>query len=252
VQIRSRKLSGVMAMAIVAAIVAATAPEAAKAQNIEVVAAGEVAGDNVNLLLVEGTAGTGRLGLSPTFTLQSYLVTFPRQVDGTDNALALVPLVGLRYLTPQGLIQARVGYSFGLGDARTPAIPVFGAAEDGIVTSLHGEYWGAGALALQGIASYNLGAEYLWTRGRALIGVHQTPQANFAGGLELAWQGDMSEEDSYRAMQIGPVVQWSGRSGFVWNVSGGWKNTVRPNEIAPHGQTWYARTEMVVPLFSTR
>jgi hypothetical protein len=246
---KTRNMKRLLMVGAMSGVAAAFGASPAIAQDIEAVAVGEVGGDDVHLLLLEGTARATRLGMSPTFTVQGYLVTFPDGEDGTATAMVVTPFVGLRWLTQSGALSARAGYAFRSDDL---GIPFFGGSEDGLVTGLQADYWGQGSLGLQAIASYNWPAEYLWSRARATIGFRQATDGTIAGGLEAVWQGDVSELAAYRVTQIGPVLQWAGRSGFVAAVGAGWKDTAVTGEFEPHGQTWYAKMEMVVPVVSRR
>lgn len=222
------------------------------------VAVGETAGDDVSLLLGQVSAHRAGLGLMPVFSLQSYTVL----VDGGDNTYAVSPGVGLRYRASGGAIQGKVGYSW-RPDDEGGGVPFFEGGEAGVTTSVHGDYWGRGAYGLQGIASYNWGSEYLWSRGRGTLRLAELGDgSSIHGGAEAVWQGELQGDETtiggvtaegprYTAIQVGPVLQWNSRN-VIGVLGGGWKKVdfkVGDDEGGlfdpEEDSTWYFKAELV-------
>lgn len=217
--------------ATMAAAAIAAAPGASQAQ-ISWSSAGEVGGDDVNLIYTSLGWDPGWEGIRPTLGLSAYRV-------GTEGGdiYSFGPSVGLEYRADGGSIEADVGYSFKDSDASSP---FFGGSDDGVTTGLHGEYWGDGTWGLQGIASYNWGSEYLWSRGRVTRRVVELDPGSLNLGAEAVWQGETADEpgDEYRVTQYGPVLQWITGADWILAGSGGWKN------IENDEDTWYAKLEV--------
>lgn len=220
------------------------------AQTTTLTFVGETAGDDVSLLLGDAQYHFGGLGLAPVIGLQTYVV----MDEGTDSrtAWAVNPAAGVRYSLPTGFVQGLVGYAWTQVDEAAVRVPFFGGGDAGVTTNLHGEFWGDGRFGLQGIAAYNWGAEYLWSRARGTFGVHPSPSGAINLGLEAGWQGQTGTEGvvggvtqpNYAATMVGPLVQWS-TPNVTAGLGAGWKNV---NEtVVGEGSlsTWYARVELV-------
>jgi hypothetical protein len=225
--------------------VAAAAPVAA--QGLTFVVVGETAGDDVSLFLAEGSYHVEGLGWKPVFGLQTYIV----DTGENQSVWSIMPNAGLRYRMPDGFFQAKVGYAF-KGEGEAGGSSFFGGGEDGIVTSGHLEHWDQGAYGLQGLASYNWGSEYLWSRARGTARVIHGQTSSLHGGVEAGWQGDMGGEEvvagvtrpNYSAIMVGPVVQWISPN-VIGVVGAGWKGI--DEDVAPAGEasTWYMKVELV-------
>lgn len=218
----------------------------AAAQELSWSSSAETGGDDLNLLYTQVSITPGGLGWQPVGTLAAYWV-------GTDNSdtWALTPQVGMRYRADGGYVQAKVGYSFKNEDA----IDFFGGGEDGVVTNAHGEYWGDGTWAAQGIASLNWGSDYLWSRARLLRRIADVGDGGGVSlGGELVWQGDMEEEEELiddvlqtraksSTIQAGPVLQWVSGGASIWALSGGWKQNSSGDF---DDETWYLKLELTI------
>lgn len=218
---------------------AATAP--ADAQQVTGTLVGQTAGDDVSLLLGDVTGAWGAGRLRPVASLQAYMVAFDAGT-GTNQLYAVQPAVGLRSQSRSGFVQGLVGYSFQTVDEATVS-PFFGGGEDGVVTTLHAEHWGTGALALQGIATYNWGGDFLWSRLRGTGAVLRRPSGTLQVGAEAGWQGNTGD-GGYEATQVGPVVRWV-TDRWSGAIAGGWKGLAGAQE-----DTWYVGAEISVPLMS--
>lgn len=231
---------GAVAVAVVVAIGSASA---LNAQSATFTFVGETAGDDLSMLLGDVDFVFGMGEWRPVVGLQSFVV-FDEFAAERHTLWAVTPSVGLRYATPVGFFQGKVGYSW--TDADTP-LPFFGGGEAGVTTSLHGEYWGDGRLGLQGIGSYNWGAEYLWTRARATVGLMPTREGAIKGGLEASWQGHIQDQaslaTSYSAIMVGPLLQWA-TPNVTAGLGAGWKHYDR-GSVDGTDSTWYARAELV-------
>ena len=176
--------------------------------------------DDVDIIFVGANAPLNAdfSGWTPFLSVGAYRLSYPR---GTTDVTvkAITPAAGLRRGFDEGSFSVSAGYKFQDTDVADP-IPFFGGSEGGFSTAAALNYWGASPLRLEGLASYNWGASYLWTRARGLVGL--TDDARFRAGGELSWQGQMADGD-YSAVQFGPVLQASfGR--VTVGVRGGWKN----------------------------
>jgi hypothetical protein len=226
---------------LLSGLIAMGAAAGASAQTPTITFVGETAGDDVSLLLGDADLVFGLGELRPVVGLQSYVV----MDEATDSRTSwtVTPSVGLRYALPTGFFQGKVGYAWVSDDA---SAPFFGGGESGITTSLHGEHWGNGRFGLQGIATHNWGAEYLWTRARGTMGVMPSPSGNINVGLEGGWQGHTRTADvqnpTYSATMVGPLVQWA-TANVTGTLVAGWK---QPSGTAVQGDssTWYARVEL--------
>lgn len=205
--------------------------------------AGETAGDDVSLLVGDADFVFGANQLRPVVGLQSHVV----MDEATDarTLWAIAPSVGLRYAMPTGFLQGKVGYSW--TDAEDgEGTPYFGGGETGVFTSIHGEHWGDGRVGLQGIASHNWDAGYLWTRARGTIRVFPFESGSIHAGVEGGWQGHTRSQDeladpNFSAVLVGPLLQWV-TPHVIGTVGGGWKQS-SGGLLEEDESTWYARVE---------
>jgi cellulose synthase (UDP-forming) len=189
--------------------VAAAASAMPAAAQLQAVVYGGTELDTEDLVLFMLGASVHTTGLGPGVGagVMGYNLTYPVAGNTTESVNAVQPQVELRYGFTTGSVQANVGYLFIQGKDVTP-IGAPGGAEDGVVTALQGNYWGApGGASGDLILSYNWGGEYFWTRGRGLQPI--APFGERGGislGAELVAQGTAAD-DTYRAFQAGPVLQ---------------------------------------------
>lgn len=232
----------VLALAMVAALGAA--PAAAQ-WGTTWVGVAETSGDDVTLLLAGVSLSPAGLGLKPIVGLQTYWL----DTEG-GSTWSVAPSAGLVARGETGALQARVGYSFQEDDDEV--IPQFGADESGISTTAQADYWDGGAFGLQGIASFNWGSEYLWSRARGTVRV---AELDFGGGIhvgpEFVYQGEMGEETlgdpHYSAIQIGPIIQWNSGDNLIAGFGAGWK-MIDDDFVGPDDDdsTWYVKVEFVL------
>ena len=225
---------------VLAAATIALGGHGLQAQGISVSAAAEAAGDDVYVLFSElGWAAAGR-GIRPVASLGGYLVF----TEG-DDSWGVTPAGGLRYATSSGFIQGQVGWAF----REESGTPFFGGGDSGFHTSLHTEFWGD-VFSAQGIASYNWGGDYLWSRGRVARRMGTLANGGSWGlGAELVYQAEAEERlpgvDGFSATQIGPVLQWTPREGGPsMAFGGGWKRTEFGDTS---DSSWYLRGEIYIP-----
>ena len=207
----------------------------------------ETSGDDITMLLASGSVSPSGLGLKPVVGLQGlYLM-------GDDaSTWSVTPSAGLVMRAPTGALQARVGYTF----SEDNEFPFFGAPDagddPGLSTSAQADYWDNGAFGLQGIASFNWGSEYLWTRARGTVRVMEL---DFGGGIhvgpEFVYQGEMGNEEAgdlhYSATQLGGIVQWNSGNDLIGAFGAGIKN-IDDDFVGPDddGSTWYVKLEFVL------
>lgn len=211
------------------------------AQDLSWAFGAEAGGDEVYVLFGQPSLAFGTVpGLRPILSLGAHYVI----LDG-GNSWGLTPTAGLRYQTSGGMIQGNVGWAI-RGNERS--FDVFGGSKSGLHTGVHTEFWGDGSWGLQGIANYNWGSDFLWSRARL---TKRIAQRSSGGGVslggELVWQTQTDDDDliagnEYEATYIGPVLQLSTASGMNWAFSGGWKHT-QPGD----NSTWYAKVELALP-----
>jgi hypothetical protein len=178
---------------------------------------------NETMLLLAGiTAGPGGLGLSPVVSLQGHHLRFD---TGTGNASVwtIRPAVGLSNGFNGGFAQFMVGYAFQFGGTPAPAGTVVPTpdTEDGVVLTGLLDFWGTGGpLGAQLIASYNAGAEALWTRGRLTTRLQQP-----AAGGEVRVGGEVAylNTPGLNAVQPGGVLSWRSPGGLILAAGAGVK-----------------------------
>ncbi|MFL5538815.1 MAG: hypothetical protein ACJ8J0_07460 [Longimicrobiaceae bacterium] len=211
----------------------------ARAQTLSVYGTAGLDGNDTNIELLGGTARFGGAGLAPEVGVQAYHLGFDAGT-GTRSIWAVTPSVGASFRTPVGQVGARVGYSFQSDDdGGVPIIEGEGGGS-GVVVSAQGNYWGPGP-ELQGIASYNFGADYVWTQAQALVPLMPLPPGRLSGGAEVVWQGS-TESGGGNAIQLGPVLKFSTGRNFSVNAAGGWKHF---GGGSTRDDTWYAHVGFV-------
>jgi hypothetical protein len=215
----------------------------AAAQDLSWSSAVEAAGDEVYVVFTQPTLRFGpQEGLRPSLSLGAYHVWTPG-----EDTWGLTPAAGLGYHTGGGMIAGTVGWAIRDADDAGES-DFFGGSDNGLHTGVHTEFWGDGSWALQGIASYNWGSDFLWSRARVLKGLSG---GSTSLGAELVWQaktddGDLIDDNEFQATYIGPVVQFSRPNGSVFAVSGGLKMT-EPDSPTTENDTWYAKVEFNLP-----
>ena len=212
----------------------------AAAQSLTVYGTAGVDGHDTNIQLLGGSARFGGAGLAPEVGLQAYHLGFDTGTE-TRSVWAVTPSVGASYRLPTGQVGARVGYSFRTDDADDPTPIIEGeGGKSGVVVSAQGNYWGPGP-ELQGIASYNFGAEYVWTQAQALVPLAPMGGGRLSAGGEVVWQGS-TESGGGNAIQLGPVIKFSTGRNFSVNAAGGWKHFGGGSN---RDDTWYAHVGFV-------
>jgi hypothetical protein len=224
---------GVLALALGA--------RSASAQDFTWSSAAEAAGDEVYVLFTEpGVLFGPATGVRQMLSVGAHYV-----VGEGENSWGITPAAGLRYQTSGGFIGGKVGWAIRPEEG---GFDVFGGNESGLYTGAHTEFYGDGSWGLQGIATYNWGADFLWSRARVLKRVAERASGGgISLGGELVWQAqtddDLPGDNEYQATYIGPVLQFTGGEGApIWAVSGGYKATEPTDD-----STWYAKVELTLP-----
>lgn len=206
----------------------------------------ETSGDDVTTLLAGASVSPGGLGLKPIVGLQGIYFMFDE-----ENSWSVTPSAGLIMRGQTGAIQGRVGYTL----SEDSEFPVFGGPDagdgPGLGFSTQAEYWDGGAYGLQGIASYNLGSEYLWTRARATLRVLQLDPGAIHVGPEFVYQGEMGEEGvgdppHYTGTQIGGILLWDSGNMLSAGFGAGIKNNDVEGIAEEDESTWYMKLEFVL------
>jgi hypothetical protein len=207
----------------------------------------ETSGDEVTTLLLGGTLSPSGLGLKPLVGLQGMYFMFDE-----NNGWSITPSVGVAYRATTGSVQGRVGYSF---TDETDFVPFGGpdAGDDaGVSTSVQADYWDGGAYGLQGIASYNLGSEYLWTRARGTLRVLDMGSGgSIHVGPEFVYQGEMGDEGPgdeahYKGTQLGGILLWNSGNMLQAGFGAGIKNNDIEGIPEDDESTWYVKLEFVL------
>ncbi|HEX6693202.1 MAG TPA: hypothetical protein VF035_00725 [Longimicrobiales bacterium] len=199
---------------------------------------------NETLVLLAGlSAGPGGSGLSPLVGAQASWVRFETG-DADVSVRTIRPYGGARYGFGSGSAYGTLGYAFQSRseDIEGP-IGVIGSAgdtDDGAVVSGGVEYWGTGGpLGAQALASYNLGGESLWTRGRVTTRV-----SSLSSGGQVRLGGEVAylTGDGYSIVQPGGVVAWHrSTNGLILSAGAGVK-------IPDEGDNaTYVKAEVVLP-----
>jgi len=210
------------------------------AQSLTVYGTAGLDGADTNIQLLGATARFGGAGLAPEVGVQGYHLGFDAGTE-TRSVWAVTPSVGASYRLPVGQVGARVGYSFRTDDADDPTPIIEGeGGQSGVMVSAQGNYWGPGP-ELQGIATYNFGADYVWTQAQALVPLIPLPPGRLSGGAEVVWQGS-TESGGGNAIQLGPVIKFSTGHNFSVNAGGGWKHF---GGSSTRDDTWYAHVGFV-------
>lgn len=212
--------------AMLAAFVAASAalPGNAQAQaQLVFFGTAEADTEDTSLLLLGASIQTGRPGWQPVAGVLGYRLTYPTGAATTETLYALNPSLGLRHQWTSGAVQGTVGYLF-LSDELGGGFGAPGGAEQGLTTSFLADYWGTGARTAQALVSYNVAEEYAWGRVRGAQRVAQPAGGDLRLGAELVLQGGGDGPgDDYRALQVGPVIQYQPSPALQLIASGGLK-----------------------------
>lgn len=193
------------------------------------------------LLLLGGvSAGPGGAGWSPFVGLQSYLLRFKVPTE-TRSVVSVRPYVGMRNNFGSGSLAFSAGYAFvNKDDAPGPIGSAATDSKDGVVLSSAYDYWGTGGpLGYQLLASYNLGGESFWGRGRVTTRVRQLASGGqFRVGGELAY----ANSNDFSMTQPGLVAEWHTGGGLILGAGIGRKI------IADADDATFFRLETVIPI----
>ena len=213
----------------------------------------ETSGDDVTTLLLGASRSPAGQGIKPIVGLQGMYFMFDE-----ENSWSVTPSAGVVARGASGAIQGRVGYTF--SEDNEDFVPFGGpnAGDDpGLGFSTQADYWNGGAYGLQGIASYNLGSEYLWTRARATLRVMSLDMdGSIHVGPEFVYQGEMGEigdDDGahYTGTQLGGILLWNSgnmlQAGFGAGVKNNASETALGEEdLGDDESTWYVKLEFVL------
>jgi hypothetical protein len=241
---------------IVAALVAlAGVASSAGAQQIVGFGAAEFSGNRRSVQLLGAAVSSGLPGWSPVFTITGLRFTFPAidpvtLDEETADAFAVAPSLGLRYQTETRSTGVHVGYIFVDDDDDFTGIagsPVGGS--DGVFATFQHDYWGRGERIGQLIATYNFGAQYLWSRAKGGVRFPSITSPLFVGA-EVIFQGGGGDEDidddETWVLQAGPALMFQLTPNFRVDLSGGVRVPVE--DPADEGTGGYGRIEFVAVL----
>ena len=188
------------------------APAAAQGLQPVIYGATEFDTEDLQLYLLGASVTTGGEGLGFGAGAMVYHLRYDGGAQDASQT-AVAPTGIIRYGMPTGAVQLSAGYIFISGDEGLPGAP--GGGEDGVITTLQGNYWGDDRTNAQAIASYNWGGEYLWTNARATRRVTEIGGRGVNLGGELTFQGGLGGDDDllpgteeYQAWQAGVVAEY--------------------------------------------
>jgi hypothetical protein len=224
------------AAAVVLAGLLGAAPAAAQ-WNVTSVGVVEYDTNETLLLLAGVSAGPAGPGIRPVFGVQGYYLTYDAGANRSVSLTSIRPSAGLRGPINGGSWNARVGYAFVSRDQTVPP-GVFvpdASAGDGVVLSGGVDFWGTGGpLGWQALASYNIGTESFWGRGR--VTTRLTPSVH--AGVETA----VLTSPGFTAFQPGAVVNLHMAGGSILGFGAGAKISADADNAA------YVKAEIVLPL----
>ena len=241
---------------IVTALAAlASVASSAGAQQIVGFGAAEWSPNRRSVQLLGAAVSSGLPGWSPVFTVTGLRFTFPA-IDPitfdeeTADAFAIAPSLGMRYQTETNSTGLHVGYIFVDEDEDVSAItgsPVGGS--DGVFATVQHDYWGRGERIGQLIATYNFGAQYLWSRAKGAFRFPSVTSPLFVGAEAILQGGGEDDDlgiDDMWILQAGPVLAFQVTPNFRIDLSGGvW---VPIEDPADEGTGGYGRIEFVAVL----
>ena len=218
----------------------AALPGRAAAQELTAYGTAMLDGNDTNIQLIGASVRPMGLGLRPVVALQVYRLQYDLGDDGDVTVLSVGPSVGASYRTNGGAVEGRVGYNFQSDDDEAEApIQEGEGGGSGWTTTVQALSW-ASRPELQGIASYNWDAQYLWSNAMALVPIRELDPGSLAAGAEVVWQGNMGSDDAeYRSWQAGPVLRWSTGNDSNVILGAGYKDS------NTRDATWYARVGFV-------
>jgi hypothetical protein len=198
---------------------------------------------NETLLLLAGlSASPAGPGIRPVIGVQGYRLTYDAGADRTVTLTSIRPSAGVRGPFTGGSWNARVGYAFTSRDETLPpgiVVPEAGAGR-GVVVSGGLDFWGTGGpLGWQALASYNLGSESFWGRGRVTTRVAQ-PAAG--GEVRVGAETAINTGPGFTVLQPGGVVSWHTPGGIILGLGAGVKLS---DDI---DNATYFKAEVVLPL----
>jgi len=239
---------------LVAALVTlAGVASSAGAQQIVAFGAAEFSGPvRRNVQLLGFAVSSGLPGWSPVLTVTGLRFAFPDGLGGTADAFALAPSLGMRYQSETGSVGLHAGYLFVDEDEDVVDVtgsPVGGA--DGFFATFQADHWGRGERIGQLLATYNFGANYLWSRAKGGVRLGGLTSPLFVGA-ELIFQGGGEDEDlgipNTWVLQAGPVVMLQLTPNFRLDLSGGVRVPIEDETFVDEPVGGYGRIEFVAVL----
>ena len=179
---------------------------------------------NSQFYLAGAYFGWGRLGWTPYFNVNAYLLSYP--LLGTRQTLSAVsPTVGYAYAARNS------GVSFGAGYAAVhnpnPGAPgAEGGGDNGVTGSLDAYHRGAGRRPLytQVLANYNFGSDYIWARARVSVPYGQSEEHPQRVGLEAVGQGGGKSGNTSSIFEGGPTFEYTWTPAWSTTGSVGYKS----------------------------
>jgi hypothetical protein len=188
---------------------------------------GEVGTDGAFYLLGGFSAGPGGRGVSPMLGVQASSLGYDNG-PGRTNVYSVLPYVGLSNNYGSGDLYGTVGYSFSNRDDNSPfRTATVNNVGRGVVVAGGWDHWGNGTpWGHQLLASYNLGDENFWGRGRLTRQIWADGRAQRRLGGEVA----VDAGSGYHAWQPGAVLEMHSAGGSILTLGAGVKLIQGSNE----------------------
>ena len=130
-------------------------------------AVGEFDSNGFIMVLGGFTVAPARDGWVPLADLRGFWVRYTDAAGRESDLTSISPSLGVRNNFGTGSFAARAGINVSSREVTTP-LGSTPDTRDGITNAMAIQYWGSGRVQLEGLASYNHGAENLWSGARAL------------------------------------------------------------------------------------
>jgi hypothetical protein len=179
---------------------------------------------NSEFYLAGAYFGLGRLGWTPYFNVNAYLLSYP--LLGTRQALSGVsPTAGFAYAARNNGVSVGAGYT-AVHNPNPGAPGAEGGGDNGVTASLGAYHRGAGRhpLYTQVLANYNFGSDYIWARARASIPYGRSTEHAARVGVEAVGQGGGENRNTSSIFEAGPTFEYTWSPSLRTTGSIGYRN----------------------------
>ncbi len=177
----------------------------------------EVDTRNTQFYLLGMYLGTGGLGWSPYFNINTYALHYRiRTVPVQDRWLtAISPTIGMAYAARTGGVSFGVGYAW-VHNPNPGALGAEGGGSNGVTASFGAYHNGTGRRAMhtQLLSNYNFGSQYFWGRVRGSVPLGYSRAHPTRVGLEFVGQGGGKNGNTSNSFQVGPTLEYAWTPNF--------------------------------------